>query len=66
MLKKMNSAYPKTSPDFDEEFVFHMVKCFFSREEIIESHNTKKLNPLKKDRLKFLKGKIIFDTEKMI
>lgn len=58
VLKKMNSVYPKTTPDFDEEFLFHVVRGLFSEEEVLESDRTQKLIPIKGDRLKFLKGKL--------
>lgn len=60
VLKKMNSVYPKTTPDFDEEFLFHVVRGLFSEEEVLESDRTQKLIPIKPfiDRLKFLKGKL--------
>lgn len=54
-MKKMNSTYPKTSADYDEEFLFHLIKGIFAREEIIATNKTQKLTSLKKDQLKFLK-----------
>lgn len=61
-VKNMNCTYPKTSSDFDEEFLFHLIKAFFSKDEVLACHSTGKLTPLKRDKLKMLKGNTIRNT----
>lgn len=55
-LKAMNQNYPKTSADFDEEFLFLAIRGLFSAEEIAECSAQQKLIPLNRQTLAFLKG----------
>lgn len=52
----MNCNYPKTSADYDEEFLFLAIKGIFPKNEIVETSIEKKLTSLNREKLAFLKG----------
>lgn len=56
-LKNMNQLYPKTNEDFDEEFLFYLLKSVFDKGELKLCSEGSSLLPLNKPRLVFVKGK---------
>lgn len=56
LLKNMNSKYPKTSADFDTEFLYRAVQPMFSRDEMKKCIHSNNLRQLNASHLRFLKG----------
>lgn len=57
ILKKMNMSYPKTSSDFDGEFLQHLLKSVFNEKELLECSSASSLKKLNGPKLKLAKGK---------
>lgn len=57
-LKKMNSTFPKTSCDYDEEFLFHLLKEVFTKNELRLCGKSSSLRTLKAEKLKLTKGSV--------
>lgn len=55
-LKRMNSTYPKTTSDFDREFLWNLLKGVFTKDELKACGNASSLLGLKRDKLKLVKG----------
>lgn len=53
----MNSTYPKTTSDFDKEFLWYLLNGVFTKAELKLCGNASSLRTLKPDKLKFVKGK---------
>lgn len=58
ILKKMNTSYPKNSPDFDVEFVRHLLKGILSQEQLSDCSKASSLRCLDRPKLKLAKGNL--------
>lgn len=56
VLKAMNSTYPNSSRDFDKDFLFHLLREVFTREELVDCAKSSTLLKLNRPKLKFVKG----------
>lgn len=58
MLKKMNSTYPKTTSDFDREFLSHLLKEVFTKKDLKESGRLSMIRNLHRNKLQLAKGRV--------
>lgn len=55
-LRKANDTYPLNTVDYDERFLFNLMKAVFSKNDLIKCGQTSKINHLDRDKIKFVKG----------
>lgn len=55
-LKKMNSTYPKTSADFDEEFLSILLQAIFGKEALLQCGQHNSLKHFNRPKLQLAKG----------
>lgn len=55
-LKKMNSNFPKTSVDYDSEFLRHLLNEVFTKQELKDCGKSSKIRNLKREKLQLAKG----------
>lgn len=56
LLKKMNSVYPKTSSDFDLEFLRYVLREIFTKVELRNCASSSSLRALNPSKLQVAKG----------
>lgn len=55
-LKKMTNNYPTSTVDFDQIFLYHLLREVFTTEEIVQCGVTSRIRHMKTAKTSFVKG----------
>lgn len=59
LLKGMSSTYPRSTSDFGSEFLLHLLKAVFTKNELRLCGKSSSLRKLKNDKRNLVKGSVI-------